>query len=207
MLFICCCCCHLHVIAAFTVCYHLYPGNRVIPLILSSAVALAVPTLLLLFGRQVQRPESYAVPFFPFVPAISVVLNTFLLGSCAWLFLISICMICVFNNFKCVICSIICIMQSRQVQQPMNGAKGRYACNFVIAKPAWCHSCYKHTIPIVTLVTFRPYLLLHSGHTCFYVCYNHTGATVTLVALRHVTGILGRFHSMQYLPAACLSLV
>jgi hypothetical protein len=37
--------------------------------------------LLLLLNVLINRPSSYSVPLFPFVPALSVGLNTFLLGQ------------------------------------------------------------------------------------------------------------------------------
>jgi APA family basic amino acid/polyamine antiporter len=66
--------------AVFTICYALVPGW--IGLVVTAAVAVAATISMAIFCRgQFRRPTSYGVPLFPWVPAFSVMLNTFLLGQ------------------------------------------------------------------------------------------------------------------------------
>jgi len=75
---------HMFVIVAasivFTVCYALVPSW--ISLVVTAAVAVAATISMAIVCRgQFRRPISYGVPLFPWVPAFSVMLNTFLLGQ------------------------------------------------------------------------------------------------------------------------------
>ncbi|WIA23368.1 hypothetical protein OEZ85_000131 [Tetradesmus obliquus] len=64
----------------FTIVYWVMPDSY-IGMIVAAAVFVLMAFTLFFTGRQGHRPSSYSVPLFPFVPALSVGLNTFLLGQ------------------------------------------------------------------------------------------------------------------------------
>lgn len=64
----------------FTICYQLLPNDYIGMVVCAAVFVVATCALASTFGRG-SVPHSYAVPLFPFVPALSVALNTFLLGQ------------------------------------------------------------------------------------------------------------------------------
>lgn len=66
--------------AVFTICYQGIQGNF-IGLVVSGAVGIATTVSLHLSCKQYNPPSSYGVWLFPYVPALSVWLNCFLLGQ------------------------------------------------------------------------------------------------------------------------------
>lgn len=70
-----------HVLAAaFTIVYQLYPDDW-IGLVVTGALGILVTASMQFTCKQYNRPVKYGVPLFPWVPALSVGLNTFLLGQ------------------------------------------------------------------------------------------------------------------------------
>eukprot|EP00879_Flechtneria_rotunda_P025071 GHRR01026612.1.p1 GENE.GHRR01026612.1~~GHRR01026612.1.p1 ORF type:complete len:186 (-),score=25.11 GHRR01026612.1:360-917(-) len=66
--------------AAFTACYWI-SLDLWVGMVVTAAVFVAVVLSMFITHRKGQLPGSYAVPLFPFIPALSVGLNTFLLGA------------------------------------------------------------------------------------------------------------------------------
>lgn len=67
-------------LAAFTIVYQLVPHDW-IGMVVCAVAGIAATACLQIFCKQVNRPEGYGVPFFPWVPALSVGVNAFLLGQ------------------------------------------------------------------------------------------------------------------------------
>jgi hypothetical protein len=66
--------------AAFTIVYQLVDGW--IGLVITAAIAIVTTASMhLLCRKQFRKAQGYGVPLFPWVPAASVFLNTFLLGQ------------------------------------------------------------------------------------------------------------------------------
>eukprot|EP00879_Flechtneria_rotunda_P002193 GHRR01002379.1.p1 GENE.GHRR01002379.1~~GHRR01002379.1.p1 ORF type:complete len:523 (+),score=115.42 GHRR01002379.1:1539-3107(+) len=65
---------------AFTACYWI-SLDLWVGMVVTAAVFVAVVLSMFITHRKGQLPGSYAVPLFPFIPALSVGLNTFLLGA------------------------------------------------------------------------------------------------------------------------------
>jgi APA family basic amino acid/polyamine antiporter len=65
---------------AFTVVYQLLP-NDFIGMVVCAAVGIAATICMQVFLKQYNLPGGYGVPLFPYVPALSVGVNAFLLGQ------------------------------------------------------------------------------------------------------------------------------
>lgn len=66
--------------AVFTICYQL-ARDDFIGMVVCAAVGIASMVSMHLVCKQYNRPTTYGVPLFPYVPALSVGLNCFLLGQ------------------------------------------------------------------------------------------------------------------------------
>jgi len=66
--------------AVFTICYQLVRDDF-IGMVVCAAVGIASMVSMHLVCKQYNRPTTYGVPLFPYVPALSVGLNCFLLGQ------------------------------------------------------------------------------------------------------------------------------
>lgn len=60
--------------------YQLVP-NDFIGMVVCAAVGIAATICMQIFLKQYNRPDGYGVPLFPYVPALSVGVNAFLLGQ------------------------------------------------------------------------------------------------------------------------------
>eukprot|EP00882_Tetradesmus_deserticola_P006703 GHRQ01007056.1.p1 GENE.GHRQ01007056.1~~GHRQ01007056.1.p1 ORF type:complete len:407 (+),score=118.31 GHRQ01007056.1:579-1799(+) len=66
---------------AFTIVYQLQAASAWVGMVICATVAIAAAVSLQLSCKQRNAPMLYGVPLFPYVPALSVAVNTFLLGQ------------------------------------------------------------------------------------------------------------------------------